>query len=110
MALILPRRRLHLLQIQIQLQRQQAANGLALPQLIKYKQRRRKKLRRALVLPWINRRAEFGFYGCFMTELEAESEADFNNLLRRERAMFRELLERVSPRITKQDTNYRKAL
>ena len=45
-----------------------------------------------------------------MRELEAESEADFKKLLRMEPVMFRELCERVGPRITKQDTNYRKAL
>ena len=107
MALIPPRRRIFFKYkfLLIQLQRKQAANALALAQLIKYK-RRRKNLRRAWVLPWINRRAEFGCYGCLMTELEAESGADFKNLLRIEPAMFRELLERVSPRIAKQDTNY----
>ena len=107
MALI-PPRRLQLLQIQIQLRRQ-ATNALALAQLIQYN-RRLKKMRRAFILVWINRRAEFGFYGLLMTELEAESEADFNNLLRMEPAMFRELFERVAPRITKQDTNYKKVL
>ena len=53
-------------------------------------------MRRAWILAWINRRAEFGFYGHLMTELEAESEADFKNLLRMEPAMFRELLEMVA--------------
>ena len=45
-----------------------------------------------------------------MKELEAESEADFKNLLRIVPAIFRKLLERVSPRSMKQDTRYRKAL
>ena len=62
------------------------------------------------MMPWISRRSEFGFYGRLMQELEAESEADFKNLMRMEPAMFRELLERIGPRISKQDTNYRKAL
>ena len=45
-----------------------------------------------------------------MRELQAESEGDFKNLMRMEPAMFREILERVRPRITKRDTNYRPAL
>ena len=45
-----------------------------------------------------------------MRDLEAKSEADFKNLLRMDPTMFGQLLERVSPRIKKQDIRYRKSL
>jgi hypothetical protein len=45
-----------------------------------------------------------------MQELERESHGDFTNYMRMEPRMFHELLLRVTPRLTKQDTNYRRAL
>ena len=45
-----------------------------------------------------------------MQELERESQGDFTNYMRMEPCMFHELLLRVTPRLTKRDTNYRRAL
>ena len=45
-----------------------------------------------------------------MSELRHEDPASFQNFLRVSPEMFDELLTRLSPRITKQDTNYRKAI
>ena len=53
-------------------------------------------MRRAWVVAWINRRAEFGCYGCLVTELEAESEADFKNWSGWNQQCS-ESLERVTP-------------
>ena len=44
-----------------------------------------------------------------MKEMERESQGDFTNYMRMEPRMFHELLHRLSPRLTKQDTNYRRA-
>ena len=45
-----------------------------------------------------------------MMELETESRGDFVGYLRMEPAMFHELVQRLTPRLTKQTTNYRKPL
>ena len=45
-----------------------------------------------------------------MEELRVENEGDFQNLLRMEPAMFRKLLDRLTPCISKHSTNYRKAI
>ena len=45
-----------------------------------------------------------------MVQLRREDPASFQNFLRIQPEMFDELLARVGPRITKHDTNYRKAL
>ena len=54
---------------------------------------------------WIARRHMFGDYHNLMRELEAENPEDFQAYTRMEPAMFRELLDRIAPRITKQTTN-----
>ncbi len=45
-----------------------------------------------------------------MVELEVEDPAGFQNFVRCEPAMFQEMVERLTLIISKQDTNYRKAL
>jgi len=62
------------------------------------------------VREWLLRREEFGVYHQLMKELELEDVAAFKNFLRMEPTMFQELLKRVSPRIEKQNTFWRKAL
>lgn len=72
--------------------------------------RRRRRARRYWVRPWILRRQLFGHYENLMAELDRESHGDFRGFLRMEPAMFHELLTRLTPRLTKVDTNFRKAL
>lgn len=45
-----------------------------------------------------------------MRELERESLGDFTNYMRIEPCMFHDLLLRVTSRLTKRDTNYRRPL
>ena len=59
---------------------------------------------------WISRRLLFGDYEYIMAELERESKGDFVAYLRMEPAMFHELLQRMTPRLSKKDTKWRKAL
>ena len=70
----------------------------------------KRKKRRYWIRPWIDRRLEYGSYYTLMAELEREHQGDFTNYMRMEPAMFYEILQRLSPRITKMDTNWRKAL
>lgn len=72
--------------------------------------RRRRRERRFWVRPWILRRQLFGQYETLMAELELESHGDFRGFMRMEPGMFHELLTRLTPRLTKVDTNFRKAL
>jgi len=53
---------------------------------------------------------EFGHYHNLMAELEREHHGDFINYLRMDPAMFHELLQRLTPRLTKKDTKWRPAL
>ena len=73
---------------------------------------RRARRRRCWVRPWLGnvRREQLGHYNQLMVELRREDPASFQNFLRIQPEMFDELLARVGPRITKQDTNYRKAI
>ncbi len=65
---------------------------------------------RIWVRDWIGRRQQFGWYEQLMAELEREDPRTFKNMVRMEPAMFHELVDRLTPRIAKRDTNYRKAL
>ena len=51
-----------------------------------------------------------GIYANLMRELGRESQGDFTNYMRMEPGMFHELLLRLTPRLTKMDTHYRRAL
>jgi hypothetical protein len=62
------------------------------------------------VRPWIMRRGEFGWYEKLMAELEAEDQQAFTGMTRMDPAMFHEIVERLTPRIEKPDTNCRRAL
>jgi hypothetical protein len=79
------------------------------------RRRRRKrgprKRRQWWVRPWGSgdRRLLFGHFDNLMSELRVEDPYSYFNFLRMSAAMFEELLARVTPRIQKQDTNYRKA-
>ena len=79
------------------------------------RRRRRKrgprKRRQWWVRPWGSgdRRLLFGHFDNLMSELRVEDPYSYFNFLRMSAAMFEELLTRLTPRIQKQDTNYRKA-
>lgn len=96
-------------------QQQQQANDDAtavIISLIRRRRRRRARPRRCWVRPWLGdvRREHFGHFNCLMSELRHEDPASFHNFLRVPPEMFDELLTRLRPRITKEDTNYRKAI
>jgi len=61
------------------------------------------------VKPWLQRRTLYGQYDTLMFELMRESHGDFKKFMRVTPEIFRELLERVGPRITK-DRARRQAL
>ena len=76
------------------------------------RRRKRRGHRTFWVRPRISRRRQFGLYDHLLVELRNEDQASFKNFMRMPPPpeMFDELLTRVDPRITKQNTNYREAL
>lgn len=76
------------------------------------RQRRRARRRRCWVRPWLGevRRELFGHYSRLVPELRLEDHASFHNFFRLPPQMFDELLSRLRPHITKQDTRWRKAI
>ena len=94
------------------LQYQHNLINLTLHQLRVNRARRREceRRRRYWVRPWIGRRSHYGLYDQLMAELRNEDEASFTNFMRMPPGMFDELLTRVAPRITKQQTFFRDPL
>lgn len=76
------------------------------------RQRRMPRERRCWVRPWLDvgRRLPFGQFHRLMPELRHEDPASFINYIRIQPQMFDELVQRITPRVTKRDTNYRKAI
>ena len=92
---------------QLSLQQEQALMSVL---QLKIKRKKRSKTRKYWVKPWLKRRLQYGMYHTLMRELERESEGDFVCLMRMEPEMFRKILMRVSERIRKQTTKFRKPL
>ena len=74
------------------------------------RRRRRRQARQMWVRPWIGRRVEIGLYDRLMVELRNEDPRSFHNFMRMPPAMFDEILQRLTPRITKMTTNLRDPL
>jgi len=76
------------------------------------KRKRRRRPRRFQTRPWLaeERKRLYAHYARLMEELRVEDLQPFFNYLGMEPAMFDELVQRVGPKIEKQDTNMRKAL
>lgn len=74
------------------------------------RERRIAKKKRRAVRAWLRRRESTGQYEKLMRELEAEDLAGFRNYLRMEQETFYDILQRITPRIKKKDSNFRKAL
>lgn len=102
-------RRLQMIQLRMLLQQQEDAAALVML-LQRRRRRQQRRQRQYWVRPWIARRLLFGSYENLMVELEREAQGDFINFLRMEPAMFHELLLRLTPRLTKQTTQFRKPL
>ena len=84
-----------------------AKNDLAIANmLLQYRKRRRRRRRPRIfwIRPWIQRRKDFGHYDRLMHELETEDRESFTNFLRVPPEMFQGLEERLTRRLTKQDT------
>jgi hypothetical protein len=65
---------------------------------------------RIWVRPWIGRRMDYGFFETLMQELAAEDRPGYKNFIRIYPELFNELVNLVSPLISRQNTNMRRAI
>ncbi|KAJ8024979.1 Protein ANTAGONIST OF LIKE HETEROCHROMATIN PROTEIN 1 [Holothuria leucospilota] len=111
MDLLDPFQRLLFLQYLVDLQQKIVAQDAAIFQLIQIRQNRRGgKRRRVWVRPWLMRRPLLGHYERLMEELMREDVPAYKNFVRMEPPLFREMLDRLTHKIAKKDTWYRKAI
>jgi hypothetical protein len=71
------------------------------------RRRRQQRPREIWVRQWLTRRPLYGQYEQLLQELNREDPNGYRNFLRVDADMFGELLDRISPSIGKQDTNFR---
>jgi len=69
-----------------------------------------RKKRSIWVRSWLLRRPKLGHYRKLFAELKKEDKKGFKNFLRMDFPTFREILNRISPRIKKYGCNFRKPL
>ncbi len=70
----------------------------------------KKRNRTVWTKEWIGRRLEYGAYHCLLRELRQSDPTACRNFLRMDWSSFKELLRRVGPLITRQDTVMRKSI
>ena len=95
---------LRVTQLQMELRRNRRREQALIVALGVFEQqqaRRRRKERTVWVKPWLLRRVTLGYYDTLMQELIRESRRDFKVFLRIEPPMFHEMVDRLSPRISK---------
>ena len=105
--------RSRLLQQFLKLQGQQAIiDAHAAFLVVRRRRRRQKQCRSIWVSRWLSaeRRLQYGQYDRLMAELMMEDVHSFFNFLWMQPEMFDELLNRVGPRIQKNDTLWRKSV
>ncbi len=107
-----PAQRLQFLQHLVDIQRDIAEFDGAIAHVVQARRRRRigNRRRTVWVCSWLLRRPICGHYETLLGELNREDLLAFRNYTRMDPDMFFELVDRLSPRIEKQDTWYWKVL
>lgn len=74
--------------------------------------RRRRRPRTVWVREWLTEKSReaYGHYAILMQQLRENDAPAFRNFTRMDPELFDEIVTRVSPHISKQDTNYRKSI
>ena len=86
-----------------------AADAVLIAVIIK-RQKRRRRNRVTWTRVWIQNRGAQGAYHQLMKELRLLDTSAYRNFVRMDASTFEELLGRVGPRITRQDTVMRNAI
>jgi hypothetical protein len=102
-------RRLHLLGLSMQLNQCNMNLALICEQLMQMQMARRQE-RRFWIRRWITLRPENGAYGNLMLLLNNEDVVAFRNFTRLPPDMFRDLVQRLTPRLEKYNTWFRDSL
>ena len=95
---------LRVTQLQMELRRNRRREQALIVALAVFEQqlaRHGRKERTVWVKPWLLGRVTLGYYDTLMQELMRESRGDFKAFLRIEPPMFREMVDRLTPRISK---------
>ena len=75
-----------------------------------FEEQHKKKRERSWKKPWLYKHDQQGAYMNLLKELEATDVPSFTNYLRMGPELFRLLLEKVTPRIARMDTNFRNSI
>ena len=90
---------------------QQNQNVVRVQQAVDRRRRERRRRDRVVwVRQWILRRPKHGLYDKLMVELRNEDTRAFKHFMMMPPAMFDEVVQRLTPRLAKQNTNYRASL
>ena len=95
---------LRVTQLQMELRRNRRREQALIVALAVFEQQQARyggRERTVWVKPWLLRRVILGHYDTLMQELMRESRGDFKAFLRIEPPMFREMVDRLTPRISK---------
>ena len=92
-------------------QRVRVASACLILVMLSKKQKKRKRRQRCeWVKPWLRRRRELGTYDTLLEEFRVEDQFEYQKFLRMSPEIFNELLEKVEPLITKENTVMRDAI
>ncbi len=105
-----PIHRLQLANFMVDQEINNAQDDLRLSKVAVAARRRRQKNRVVWVRNWLQRLPLYGQYKKLMVEFRDEDVAGFRNFMRKDPAMFQELIQRLGDRITKQGRWFKKTL
>ena len=97
----------------VMLLQQHQNNLLHVQHIMDARRRRRRRQRQVRVIwvrEWISRRPQLGLYDRLMVELRNEDPSAFKNFMRMPPEMYDELVQRLTPALTKETTNWRPPL
>ena len=78
--------------------------------ILERRRKRRMVIRNIWVRDWIVRRPQLGLYDRLMVELRNENTSAFTRFMRMPPAMYDEIVQRLTPALNKQTTNWRAPL
>ena len=87
-----------------------AASAISIISVIGKRKRKRKRKRQSWVKEWVGRRIDYGAFRTLLGQLKQTDLSSYRNYLRMDCTSFEELLNKVAPIITNQDTVMRDAI
>ena len=78
--------------------------------IIFFDEKKKHKNKRLWVREWISKREQEGVHAKLLQEISTQDIASYENFIRMSQSDFEYLLERITPKIKKQDTHLRNAI